>query len=59
MKKESLKSVLDKLSSRDFDGHTSFAQMTAEQKLLWLSNAAAFVYESQSQKKTKIEDKKQ
>ncbi|MFP4165109.1 MAG: hypothetical protein ACLFQB_14490 [Chitinispirillaceae bacterium] len=33
------------LSSEDFDGHTGFANMTADQRLIWLSQAAQFFFE--------------
>jgi hypothetical protein len=33
---------LRNLKSTDFDGHTNFIKLPAEQKLLWLSNAAQF-----------------
>ena len=36
---------LSGVSSRDFDGHTAFLEMSAEERLLWLSHAAAFVEE--------------
>lgn len=36
---------LSGLSSKDFDGHTSFSSMSAEERLLWLSQAAAFLHE--------------
>ena len=29
--------------SKDFDGHTEFARLTPEQRLMWLSQAAQFV----------------
>lgn len=34
---------LSQVTCEDFDGHTAFAEMTAEQRLLWLSHAAEFV----------------
>lgn len=39
-----IREVLAKTSPADFDGHTEFASLSAEQKLLWLSQAAAFFY---------------
>ena len=35
---------LRNLKSTDFDGHTDFIKFSAEQKLLWLSNAAQFSF---------------
>jgi hypothetical protein len=32
------------LESADFDGHTEFASMSAEQRLAWLSHIARFVF---------------
>ena len=52
--KKPLKVLLDGLKNEDFDGHTSFKEMSAEQKLLWLSNAASFVFESRSLKNQKL-----
>jgi hypothetical protein len=54
---QSFKSLIKDLESKDFDGHTSFKQMSAEQKLLWLSNAASFVIESRSLKNQKLNHK--
>ena len=31
-----------RLDERDFQGRTSFAELSVEQRLLWLSQAAAF-----------------
>ena len=31
--------------SQDFDGHTDFQKLTAEEKLLWLSQVAQFASE--------------
>ncbi|MBC8043668.1 MAG: hypothetical protein IAF08_09525 [Rhizobacter sp.] len=33
---------LQHLTPEDFDGHTEFHRLTAEQKLMWLSQAAQF-----------------
>jgi|GEM_PF-7067294 hypothetical protein len=32
------------LGSADFDGHTEFASMSAEQRLTWLSHVARFIF---------------
>ena len=32
------------LKAADFDGHTEFASMSAEQRLNWLSHVARFVF---------------
>ena len=32
------------LDETDFDGHTEFASMSAEQRLTWLSHVARFVF---------------
>jgi hypothetical protein len=32
------------LEAADFDGHTAFASMSAEQRLTWLSHVARFVF---------------
>ena len=32
------------LQEADFDGHTEFASMSAEQRLTWLSHVARFVF---------------
>jgi hypothetical protein len=32
------------LEAADFDGHTGFASMSAEQRLTWLSHVARFVF---------------
>jgi hypothetical protein len=32
------------LEPADFDGHTEFASMSAEQRLTWLSHVARFVF---------------
>ena len=36
---------LSEFSDKDFDGHTAFAEMSAEERLVWLCHAAAFVEE--------------
>jgi hypothetical protein len=41
-----LSQALDACSATDFDGHTEFSRLTAEQKLFWLSQAAQFFYEA-------------
>jgi len=35
-------SVLSAFDRKDFDGHTDFPSLTAEQRLLWLSGCARF-----------------
>ena len=40
--------LLEKTSPSDFDGHTDFAKLTPEQKLLWLSESAKFFHEINS-----------
>jgi hypothetical protein len=32
------------LEAADFDGHTEFAYMSAEQRLAWLSHIARFIF---------------
>jgi hypothetical protein len=32
------------LDEADFDGHTEFASMSAEQRLTWLSHVARFIF---------------
>lgn len=32
------------LEEADFDGHTEFASMSAEQRLTWLSHVARFIF---------------
>jgi hypothetical protein len=32
------------LGAADFDGHTEFASMSAEQRLTWLSHVARFIF---------------
>lgn len=34
--------IMIRLSPSDFDGHTEFDRLTAEQRLMWLSQAAQF-----------------
>lgn len=41
---------LREVTSKDFDGHTAFAEMTAEQRLLWLSHAAEFIMQARNLK---------
>lgn len=41
----SRKEILRRCRPEDFDGHTSFASLTAEQRLDWLDEAARFVTE--------------
>ena len=35
--------LLGKTSPSDFDGHTEFRRLTAEERLMWLSQCAQFV----------------
>lgn len=42
---EEIAEVLKHSSPADFDGHTEFRRLTAAQRLDWLAQAAAFVYE--------------
>ncbi len=42
---------LSQLQPTDFDGHTSFSLMNAEERLLWLSNAASFILETRGELK--------
>ena len=44
--------------SHDFDGHTDFQKLSAEEKLLWLSQVAQFASEFKGATKRKIEEKK-
>lgn len=37
--------ILSKLTPHDFDGHTEFANLSAEQKLMWLSQVQQFYWE--------------
>jgi hypothetical protein len=39
------RAVWAKLRPEDFDGHTEFARMDAEQRLTWLSEIARFVHD--------------
>lgn len=38
------KDFLKKAKLQDFDGHTEFKKMSAEQKLQWLSSMARFLW---------------
>ncbi|MBD3347063.1 MAG: hypothetical protein GF401_18570 [Chitinivibrionales bacterium] len=49
----SFRKKIETLSESDFDGHTAFQHMTAEQRLEWVSNAAQFWFET----RINIEDK--
>ena len=44
--------VWAKLGSEDFDGHTEFASMDAEQRLTWLSEIARFVHDARQYRET-------
>ena len=50
--KKDLDDVISLLSPADFDGHTSMLEMTPEQRLMWLSQAALFVYETRKRKES-------
>jgi hypothetical protein len=39
------------LTPEDFDGHTAFHSMTAEQRLNWLSEIARFLHELSSMRR--------
>ncbi|MEZ4754661.1 MAG: hypothetical protein R3A13_10215 [Bdellovibrionota bacterium] len=39
-------SIIDSLNPSDFDGHTSILEMSPEQRLMWLSQASLFIYET-------------
>ena len=43
--REEFERALAQCKPEDFDGHTEFHRLTAEQRLEWLCEAAAFVYE--------------
>ena len=43
--REEIADVLKRCSPADFDGHTDFQRLTTSQRLDWLAQAAAFVYE--------------
>lgn len=40
------------LRPEDFDGHTEFARMDAEQRLTWLSEIARFVHDARQSRET-------
>jgi hypothetical protein len=40
------------LRPEDFDGHTEFAAMNAEQRLTWLSEIARFVHDARQYRET-------
>ena len=42
-------------TSKDFDGHTDFQKLSAEEKLLWLSQVAQFSSEFKGSAKKKSE----
>jgi hypothetical protein len=44
--------VWAKLRPEDFDGHTEFARMDAEQRLTWLSEIARFVHDARQWRDT-------
>jgi hypothetical protein len=44
--------VWAKLRPEDFDGHTEFARMDAEQRLAWLSGIARFVHDARQCQET-------
>ena len=41
----SFRATIKALSHADFDGHTDFFQLSAEEKLMWLSQVAQFYFE--------------
>ena len=43
--------------SPDFDGHTDFRKLSAEEKLLWLSQVAQFVSEFKGKAKKELSEK--
>lgn len=43
--REEFEHALARCRPEDFDGHTEFYRLTPEQRLEWLCQAAAFVYE--------------
>lgn len=43
MTTEEISNFLEKVTPEDFDGHTEFDRLTAEQRLMWLSQIAQFV----------------
>ncbi len=45
MDRELVMKTLAELEPRLFDGHTEFSSLTAEQRLIWISQIAWFVYE--------------
>ena len=42
--REEFERALAQCTPEDFDGHTEFYQLTPEQRLEWLCQAATFVY---------------
>lgn len=42
---EEFEKALSKLTPYDFDGHTEFVNLSAEQKLMWLSQVQQFFWE--------------
>jgi hypothetical protein len=44
--------VWAELRPEDFDGHTEFARMDAEQRLAWLSEIARFVHDARQWRET-------
>jgi hypothetical protein len=40
---DKFKRILSSTSESDFDGHTEFGTLSAEDKLLWLSQSAQFI----------------
>ena len=42
---ESFRRLLEKATTHDFDGHTEFHRLSADQKLLWLSQCSQFCAE--------------
>jgi hypothetical protein len=46
--------ALAQCKPEDFDGHTEFHQLTPEQRLEWLSQAATFVYEFKGKARSQV-----
>lgn len=44
MKQDEIIAAILRADPHDFDGHTEFSVMTAEQRLTWLSSAAQFYF---------------
>jgi len=42
------------LQEADFDGHTEFASMSAEQRLNWLSHVARFIFVARTSREANL-----